>query len=71
MTPNHQVQYVLPDGRLTLQGMQLLQQQARRIAELEAQAATNAAAITAANALIGTNTADIAALDVRVTALEP
>lgn len=57
MRPNQQVQYVLPDGRLTLQGMQLLEAQAREIATLKS--------------LATGLQSQIDALDVRVTALEP
>lgn len=39
MRPNHQVPYVLPDGRLTLQGMQLLEAMAREIEALKARVA--------------------------------
>ena len=45
--PNGQVQYVQPDGRLTLPGMELLLAMAREIEALKAQVADHEARITA------------------------
>lgn len=50
MSPNAQISYVRPDGRLTMAGLQYFDAQARRIAALDASLAAAQVSLTVANA---------------------